>query len=204
MGLKQLILGIPAGYRLLGKLIGGNSRVTYVREYLRPQAGARVLDLGCGPADVLAFLPEVDYLGVDLDSNYITAARERYGGRGEFRCEPAEAVAELEPGSFDLVMANGLIHHLTDDQAVGVFRVARRALKPGGRFVTVDGCFVPGQSWIARRLIKMDRGQFVRTEAGYLRIARQEFPDVAVSVRHDLMRVPYTHIIMTCTRPTAA
>jgi SAM-dependent methyltransferase len=204
MGVKQLILGIPAGYRLLGKLIGGNSRTTYVREYLRPRPGRRVLDLGCGPADILAFLPEVDYLGVDLDPNYIEAAEKKYGDRGTFRCEPGETVADLEPGSFDLVMANGLLHHLTDDQAADLFRVARAALKPGGRFVTLDNCFVPGQSWIARRLIKMDRGQFVRTEAGYLRIARQVFPDVAVSIRHDLMRVPYTHIIMTCTRPTAA
>jgi SAM-dependent methyltransferase len=194
------ILAVPAAYRLFGRVVGGNARATFVREYLRPAAGDRVLDLGCGPADLLAYLPPCDYVGVDLDPQYVAAAQERYGDRGTFRCGPAEAVADLEPGAFDLVVASGLLHHLTDEQAVDTLRVAHTALRPGGRFVSLDGCFTPGQSPVARWLLRRDRGRFVRDLPGYVRLAGAVFPAVRPAVRHDLMRLPYTHAILVCTR----
>ena len=36
----------------------------------------------CGPADILAFLPEIDYLGIDYLESYIAAARRGFGNRG--------------------------------------------------------------------------------------------------------------------------
>ena len=47
-------------------------------------AGARrelddaVLDVGCGPADVLRYLPEVDYVGIDRSSTYVPEASRRH------------------------------------------------------------------------------------------------------------------------------
>jgi SAM-dependent methyltransferase len=193
------ILAVPAVYRLFGRVIGGGARARFVRDHLRPRPGDRILDLGCGPGDLLAHLPACDYVGVDLDPKYVTAARARYRDRGTFRCEPAEAVAELEPGSFDLVVASGLLHHLTDAQAVATLEVARRALRPGGRFVSLDGCFVPGQSRIARWLLRRDRGKFVRDLPGYRKLAAVVFSMVVPAVRHDLLRIPYTLLILDCT-----
>jgi SAM-dependent methyltransferase len=192
------ILALPAMYRLFGRVIGGGARPKFVRDHLRPRPGDRVLDLGCGPGDLLAHLPACDYVGVDLDPKYIAAAKARYGGHGTFRCEPAETVAELEPGSFDLVVASGLLHHLTDEQAVATLEVARRALRPGGRFVSLDGCFVPGQARFARWMLRRDRGQFVRDLPGYRKLAGAVFPVVVPAVRHDLLRIPYTLLVLEC------
>ncbi|MBX9585429.1 MAG: class I SAM-dependent methyltransferase [Gemmataceae bacterium] len=196
----KTILAVPAVYRLFGRVVGGNARATFVREYLRPAAGDRVLDLGCGPGDLLAYLPPCDYVGVDLDPQYVAAARARYGDRGSFRCETAEAVAGVEPGTFDLVIASGLLHHLTDEQADATLRVAHKALRPGGRFVSLDGCFVPGQSPVARWMLRRDRGRFVRDLPGYLQLAEAVFPAVRPAVRHDLLWLPYTHAVLECTR----
>ncbi len=118
----QSMLALPALYRLFGRLVGGGARERFIGDYLRPRPGDRVLDLGCGPGDLLADLPPCDYVGVDLDPDYITAARAKYGARGTFRCEPAEAVAEYEPASFDLVVMTGLLHHLDDAQLAVVGR----------------------------------------------------------------------------------
>lgn len=197
-GLRS-VLALPWAYRLFIRLTGGNARARFVREHLRPAPGARVLDLGCGPGDLLAHLPGCDYVGVDLDPKYIAAAKAQFPDRGTFRCEAAETVAELEPGSFDLVVASGLLHHLTDEQALATLDVARRALRPGGRFVSLDGCFVPKQSRIARWILRRDRGQFVRDLPAYLRLAEQVFPAVEPSIRHDLLRIPYTLLILDCT-----
>jgi SAM-dependent methyltransferase len=96
------------------------------------------------------------------------------------------------------VIAHGVLHHLDDDQARTLFRVARRALKPGGRLVTYDGCFTPDQSAAARFVVSLDRGRHVRTREAYERLARGEFSEVRTFVRHDLVRIPYTHLIMEC------
>ncbi len=195
----RAILAVPTAYRLLGRIIGGNGRETYAREYLRMQPGDRVLDIGCGPGDILSYLPACQYIGLDADASYIEAARKRFGDRAEFHVGFAESV-DLEAESFDVVMANGVLHHLTDTQASAMFSRVHKVLRPGGRFVTLDGCFKNDQSWIARRMLKADRGEYVREEPGYVSLAKQAFSDVQSVVRHNLLRMPYTHIILTCTR----
>lgn len=194
------VLAFPAAYRLFGRVVGGDgSRTSFVRDHLKPRPGDRILDLGCGPGSLLPYLPACDYVGVDLDPSYIAAAKARFPDRGSFRCEAAETVAEVEAGSFDLVVASGLLHHLTDEQAVATMGVARRALRPGGRFVSLDGCFVPGQHWFARWMLRRDRGEYVRDLPAYRALADRVFPTVTEAVRHDLLRVPYTLLILDCT-----
>ena len=79
--------------------------------------------------------------------------------------------------------------------------LAEAALKPGGRFIIFDGCYLPSQSHIARYLLSRDRGQNVRDREGYTKIVSQVFSkDIVVSIRHDLLRIPHTHIILECTK----
>jgi SAM-dependent methyltransferase len=190
------ILGWPAVYSAFRCLVGGNLR-EYVDTYINARPGDRVLDIGCGPGDILKILPEVDYLGVDISEQYIASARARYGSRGRFECKAVHDVVVEEPSSYDLVMANGVIHHLDDDEAIRLFEHARDALKPGGRLVTGDPCFVDGQSPVARWIVRKDRGKYVRTRDAYLGLASRAFSDVTSEIRHDMIRIPFTHIIMT-------
>jgi cyclopropane fatty-acyl-phospholipid synthase-like methyltransferase len=188
-------------YSLFARIIGAErGRRLYIERHIRPRAGDRILDIGCGPADILAALPAVEYHGFDLSADYIASARKRFGTRGHFHVEAVNTELVKKYAGFDLVLATGVLHHLTDAEAVDLFRVAQAALKPGGRLVTLDGCFVDGQSAIARHLLKKDRGQFVRNEAAYLALARQVFTSVRSSVTTDLLRIPYTHVILECDR----
>lgn len=200
------ILSLSAGYRLFRRTIGGESACkTYLAEYVKPVPGEKILDIGCGPADVLNYLPEVNYTGLDLSADYIRSAKRRFGSQGRFLCGDVGLVSlEAERGEFDLVLAIGVVHHLNDAQAARLFDLARRHLRPAGRLMTYDGCYVPRQSHVARWLLARDRGKFVRRREEYLKLATEHFTEVESYLRHDLLHVPYTHLIMRCRKPVSA
>ena len=97
-------------------------------------------------------------------------------------------------------MALGVLHHLDDDEALTLFQIARDALKPGGKLVTIDGVYTDDQPHVVKYLLSRDRGRFVRSEAGYRELASKVFSNIESSVRHDLLRIPYSLIILKCIR----
>jgi SAM-dependent methyltransferase len=202
----RALLGHPSVYRAYPTFIGtARARWEFVRTYLRLGPGDAVLDIGCGPGDLLFHVPAgCRYRGYDMSADYIRAARRRFGRRGDFLCARVGADGFEERGGFDRVMAFGLLHHLDDREAAELFRVGRQALRPGGRMVTVDPAWVPGQAGIARFLIAHDRGRNVRTPEGYCSLARQVFAEARAAVRDDLLRIPYTLVIVEAFDPDAA
>ena len=103
-------------------------------DWLRPQAGERILDLGCGDGFLTRRIAEsgASLIGVDASPEMIAAARER-------GVEAHLVSGESLPfdREFDAVFSNAALHWMSDQDAVlqGVYR----ALKPGGRFVAECG-----------------------------------------------------------------
>jgi SAM-dependent methyltransferase len=194
----RAILSIPWVYDFFQDIAGaGKFRKVYTSRFICPAGSDRILDIGCGTADILTYLPEtVNYVGFDASHHYIEAARDRFGSRGQFHFRYVNEMMIEELGAFDIVMANGLIHHLNDEEARNLCRISFKALKPGGRMVTHDPCYSDRQSSLARYIISRDRGQNVRSGEEYAALLRPFFQQVQLSVQHDLARIPYTHAIM--------
>lgn len=130
-------------------------------EELGPVAGLRVLDLGCGDAQVgreLLNSGASRYLGIDGSRRMVEAAQQMLEGTaGEVvRCD-IEDVAEPE-GSFDSVISRMALHYVADLGAV--LRGCYRCLAPGGRIVLTvvhpvitshdarDSQAEPRQNWV--------------------------------------------------------
>ena len=178
------------------------SRLKAQAKYLPMQTGQRVVDIGCGPGFIVEDLPdEVSYIGFDTDERYIDYANARFGKKGQFYCREFESVAAREFGPVDLVMMNGVLHHLSDEVVHATLPAIIDALGPGGRLFTIDGCFVEGQSPIARYLLQKDRGTHVRRLPEYEALMRKHFSQVEVHIEHSLARLPYTFAVMVATAP---
>lgn len=198
-GIRSL-LGLSWAYQAFFDVIGGPKRNrVLVREYIFPKPGDRILDIGSGPGTIVPYFQDVKYVGVDGSAEYIEQARRRYPGL-EFVCQRVSEYHPAEKNCFDIVLALGILHHLDDLEAASLFQLAYETLKPGGRLVTLDGVRTDGQSGLVKYLLRHDRGRFVRREEEYLAIARKAFPEARSQVRHDLLRIPYSHVILTCVR----
>jgi SAM-dependent methyltransferase len=195
-GVRSL-LDSPKRYELLQRLVGGTrSRRELVRDYVQPEPGARVLDLGCGPGELVPQLGNVNYVGVDLSPAYIEQAKTAFPNQ-EFRVGDATRLDE-DLRNFDLVLAFGVLHHLDDEDAERFLRGAAAALAKDGRFVSVDPALLKDDRRSARLVISYDRGEYVRAPEEYEILARRSFADVEPSLRSDLLRIPYTHCILVC------
>jgi SAM-dependent methyltransferase len=197
-GLYQL-LERASVYELFQKLLGARrARTRFVEEFLRPREGARLLDIGCGTGSLLDYLPEpIEYVGFDLNPRYIEAARRRYDNRGQFHCARiGDESAAVGVMPFDFIVAKGLLHHLSDDDAHHLLAMARRLLRPEGVFVSFDNAFHDGQSWLSKTLTSLDRGGQVRSPEAYRALVRAHFPDLETWLLVDMLPIPYSHFIV--------
>lgn len=109
----------------------------YLDEYVTKLAGKKVLDYGCGKGEAsLSYLQhDATVYGIDIAHNYIDAAINAALEAGfpphQFTFEVMDAhKLRYVSESFDVVIGNGILHHLDSDIAMAeIYRV----LKPGGR-----------------------------------------------------------------------
>ena len=112
-----------------------------IRDAARLTQSSRVLDVACGPGIVAeALAPGAgEVVGCDITPEMLEKARERCtkAGLANTRFTPGRAEALPFPdAAFDVVVSRSAVHHFPDPPAA--FREMARAVKPGGRVITVD------------------------------------------------------------------
>lgn len=111
----------------------------YAVQLLELQPGMSLCELGCGPGWMtrMAARHGLDAVGYDISPGMIEIAREQAQAEGvEARFEVAD-MEELDAGGrFDACLIYDALHH--SPRADLVIRTARRALRPGGRFLLAE------------------------------------------------------------------
>jgi len=142
---------------------------------IAPLAGRRILDVGCGLGDLLAWLRErkidVDYAGIDVTPSLVAAARRRFPGE-RFECR--SAVSGRLPRA-DFVLASGIFAHRRAAPASFLKETVRAlfaACREGVAFNSLS-------AWSPQR----ERGEFHADPLRTVKECRQLTPWVVL--RHD-------------------
>jgi SAM-dependent methyltransferase len=93
----------------------------------------RVLEIGCGGgSDLLQFARHgAEAVGIDVTPEHVKLARRRVGQSARVLRADARALP-FRDGSFDYVYSHGVLHHISEPQAVVAELL--RVLRPSGRF----------------------------------------------------------------------
>lgn len=105
-------------------------------DLLKPQAGERILDLGCGTSHLTHRLAEsgAHVVGMDRSATMLAEARHAYPHLALVAAD-ARQFAFAQP--FDAVFSNAVLHWILE--AERVVECIAAALKPGGRFIAEFG-----------------------------------------------------------------
>ncbi len=162
MSLYQRVLGTPFVYNHVRPFAVGGIDMSPFYDRVQATAADVVLDVGCGTGDALRYLTDFErYEGIDTDEIAIGFAKKAYHDRAKvtFSCQlcTTEDVTRIQPSR---VLLCGLLHHLSDDQALTLL-AALKASPKLQRIVTSDIVYLD-KSIISNFLASMDRGRFCR------------------------------------------
>jgi SAM-dependent methyltransferase len=118
---------------------------------VRPRAGERCLDLGCGTGAFSRRLSAfgLDLTGVDISSRSIEAAARK--SAGERYCVGDIRATDFSDGEADIVVYTGVLHHCNRRATrVQILREGCRILRPGGRLFAFDPSAHSPSMWLYR------------------------------------------------------
>ncbi len=184
-------------YSLFQMIMSGTSFRKMIVKNLIRKKNVNILDVGCGPAEILESLNKVNYFGYDINSNYIDYAKKKYGGKGSFFCKKFTKGELKKLPKFDHVLLLGILHHLNDKEIYNLLRLTKKALKKKGNIITEDPVLIDKQNLFSKFIIKMDRGSNVRSKKEYIDLIKKFFKKINSKIYHQKF-IPYTWFVMNC------
>ncbi|PZG21123.1 class I SAM-dependent methyltransferase [Nonomuraea aridisoli] len=122
----------------------GARRAVFTRlaAMVRPRAGDRILDVGCGTGYLTRILspvagPAGEVTGLDPSPAMIQYAAARARGNCRYVLGGAQTLP-FPDGSFDAVTATLVVHHIPADDRPEALGEMYRVLRPGGRLLVVE------------------------------------------------------------------
>lgn len=96
----------------------------------------------------------------------------------------------------------GILHHIDDQTAYELLSILPQLLRPNGRIITMDGCYMDDLTSFERMLLRNDRGKFVRSLPEWEVLFSECLPGAAFEIRKDLYYFPFNQILFQYQHPS--
>jgi SAM-dependent methyltransferase len=186
MSTLDLIMRQPLVYRLWMAPFA-EKKFTPILRHNDLRVVRRVLDVGCGPGTNAPHFAGSNYLGIDLNPEYIRDAERRCGnsdGRMQFLARDAATFALPPSERFDFILVNSFLHHIDDPTTKGILANLCRLTTDDG-YIHILELILPERVSVARLVARADRGNFPRPSETWRQMF-EEFFDTAVFEPYDL------------------
>ena len=190
----------PLVYRIIQYIMSGTSfRNSIIKKNIK-KSNLKILDIGCGPAQILEQIPRCDYYGYDIDQRSIQYAKKKYRQKNyHFYCKKFNKTEIKKLPKFDFVIFFGILHHLSNKEADKMLTLCKRIMKKNSKLLTEDPILVEKQNIIAKFLIEKDRGINVRQKKEYINLLKKHFKKIKNKVTHQFF-IPYTWFTTVCSK----
>ena len=153
------------------------------RPWLPERTDARILDFGCGWGHQLLSLWYAGYRnieGVELVKNQALIANERANGRMPVVWMDGRQYIADKQNVYDLIILNDVFEHVPTTEAMGLLKMLRAALHPGGMLVVR----VPN---MANLFASYSRYLDITHVAGYTEYSLMQILDQAGFEEHEMV-----------------
>jgi len=190
----------PLVYRIIQYIMSGTSfRNSIIKKNIK-KSNLKILDIGCGPAQILEQIPRCDYYGYDIDQRSIQYAKKKYRQKNyHFYCKKFNKTEIKKLPKFDFVIFFGILHHLSNKEADKMLTLCKRIMKKNSKLLTEDPILLEKQNIIAKFLIEKDRGINVRQKKEYINLLKKHFKKIKNKVTHQFF-IPYTWFTTICSK----
>lgn len=162
----------PALFDMLRSFLEGGFRGHHQLLALElPSSVRSVLDIGCGTGIYAAHFDAARYQGIDISQDYVLAASDKFPSHS-FQVMDARHMS-FPDEQFDAAFISGVLHHLSDQDAIAVLQEAARVLRPGGRLLIWED--IPAAWWnpVGHIVHALDLGSHIRLPAQYRTLIEQ-------------------------------
>ncbi|MFH1407558.1 MAG: class I SAM-dependent methyltransferase [Patescibacteria group bacterium] len=164
----------PVIYNFVRKPIAGDQREVkeFVLTNIKKFRAKSILDVGCGTGDYVPIVPlTVQYLGIDTNEQYLSYVKNHFKAKNrKFLLQDATKTKFYQDKKFDIVILISILHHLSDDELSIILPQIRKVAKKA--IIFTDIVPDPG-GWLPKLLVKLDRGQYVRSREEKLKLIKK-------------------------------
>jgi len=192
------LINNPLVYKIVQKVMSGTSfRANIIKNNIKKK-NLKILDIGCGPAEILENISNCEYYGYDIDRRSISYAKKKYKDKKyHFFCKKFNKKEIKKLPKFDYVIFFGILHHLGNKEVYNLLNLCKKKMKKKSKLLTEDPVLVENQNFLAKHLILNDRGKNVRNKNGYTKLLKKHFREVKSKITHQNF-IPYTWFSTIC------
>lgn len=140
-----------------------------------------ILDVGCGTGEH-SILTDGEYLGLDLDPNYIDLAKAKFGSKK--RKFLYKDLNDLDPKDkkYDVGLLIDLTHHISDSELDSLLKKLGTLINE--TVVICDPVKQSPDNYIGRFMTSLDRGQYIRPKQKLVDAVKKNYKGKTIDVKN--------------------